>query len=559
MVSKPKLRIGLLLDSTQMTAWESRLVERLKASDYASIELVIENNSPGADTSKGRGFLRRLWDNRAMLLYSAYMRIDRRLFPVSPDAFETRDGTTLLEGIDHLHVVPEQTAFSDRLSPSDIEKIRSYDLDVLVRFGFRILRGDILKSAKHGVWSYHHGDNRVNRGGPAGVWEVLERWETTGSVLQVLTEDLDGGTVLYRSWSQTDVRSVNRNRNNFYWKTLSFIPRCLEQLHTLGASEFFARTQTCDELPTFYDRRLYLPSDFTNRRMLPLVAGVVMRYMRDRIVRTFYLDQWVLLYGRSKVGLSSFWRFKFILPPKERFYADPCLVERDGKVYAFIEDFVYARNKGHISVIEFDSKGKPSDTVTSVLERPYHLSYPHTFEHDGTYYMIPETMENRTIELYRCTDFPGKWELCKVLMQNVRAVDTTLHFQDGLWWMFVNIAENPGGSTLDELFLFYSDTLESDSWTPHPLNPIISDVRRSRPAGPIFRHGARLMRPSQDCGKRYGYGMRMNEITVLTRDAYEEVELDAIEPLWDKKLRATHSFTHAGGITMIDAVRRRRR
>ena len=48
-----------------------------------------------------------------------------------------------------------------------------------------------------GVWSYHHGDNRVNRGGPAGFWEVFEQWDVTGSILQVLSEELDAGKTLF--------------------------------------------------------------------------------------------------------------------------------------------------------------------------------------------------------------------------------------------------------------------------------------------------------------------------------------------------------------------------
>ena len=70
-------------------------------------------------------------------------------------------------------------------------RLRIHNLDVAISFGFRILKGRALRIAKHGVWSYHHGDNHINRGGPAGFWEVLEGSPVIGSVLQVLDEDLD--------------------------------------------------------------------------------------------------------------------------------------------------------------------------------------------------------------------------------------------------------------------------------------------------------------------------------------------------------------------------------
>ena len=41
-------------------------------------------------------------------------------------------------------------------------------------------------------------------------------------------------------------------------------------------------------------------------------------------------------------------------------------------------------------------------------------------------YMIPETAGNRTIELYKCVEFPMHWELSQVLMKDVYAVDPTI-------------------------------------------------------------------------------------------------------------------------------------
>src|SRR5690606_21018624 len=110
----------------------------------------------------------------------------------------------------------------------------------------------------------------------------------------------------------------------------------------------------------------------------------------------------------------------------------------------------------------------------------------------------PETSENKTIELYKCVDFPYKWELSKVLMNNVSAVDSTILKHNNKYWLFCNIKENEGASSLDELFLFYSDSLQEGEWISHPLNPIVSDVSQSRPAGHIFKENGRLYRPSQN-------------------------------------------------------------
>ena len=121
------------------------------------------------------------------------------------------------------------------------------------------------------------------------------------------------------------------------------------------------------------------------------------------------------------------------------------------------------------------------------------------------------------------------------------------------------MVENTGASSFDELFLFHSETLETRDWTPHPMNPVVSDVRRARPAGHVFSHQGRLIRPAQDCSKRYGYGIRLNEILRMTESEYEEVERTSIEPLWDSRVIGMHTLSHAGNLTVVDGILRRRR
>ena len=46
--------------------------------------------------------------------------------------------------------------------------------------------------------------------------------------------------------------------------------------------------------------------------------------------------------------------------------------------------------------------------------------------------MIPESAENRTIELYRFRVFPDDLEFVHILMENVEAYDATLVEYNGL-------------------------------------------------------------------------------------------------------------------------------
>src|SRR5262249_31526783 len=99
--------------------------------------------------------------------------------------------------------IVSKSGFVYRFAADDIETLKSLNLDLMIRCGGGIFRGDILKAAKLGIISFHHADNRINRGVPAGFWEVYFRQDTTGFTIQRLTEELDGGDVLMRGHVQT--------------------------------------------------------------------------------------------------------------------------------------------------------------------------------------------------------------------------------------------------------------------------------------------------------------------------------------------------------------------
>ena len=243
-----------------------------------------------------------------------------------------------------------------------------------------------------------------------------------------MSEELDGGTVLFRSVSCTDSVSYVRNRASLYWKTLSFIPRKLQQLHDLGPDEFFARAESDNASPEFYSSRLFrTPKPGVVAKLL---GTAVAREVKKQISRRFFYNQWLLLLAQEDKLSTNFRRFKRLQPPPDRFWADPHIVYRDGTHYVFIEEFLNSRNRGHIACLEVDAKGRISSPRV-VLERDYHLSYPIVFEYQGKLYMVPETHDRRAVELFECHRFPDQWEFSRTLMDDVRAVDTTLFEYDG--------------------------------------------------------------------------------------------------------------------------------
>ena len=238
--------------------------------------------------------------------------------------------------------------------------------------------------------------------------------------------------------------------------------------------------------------------------------------------------------------------------PPDRFLADPFLARDNGRTFVFVEDFSHRDGYATIGVFE------PQDPATSfrtVLDRGTHLSYPFVFrdEASGDWLMLPEMAAEGRVVLFRSPSFPDEWEEDAVLLEGVSAYDPTLVFRDGRYWLFY-ASGTTGYSFNDELQLAFSDTLHGP-YTPHPLNPVKSDVIGSRPAGRLFEWNGRLIRPAQDSSREYGYAVVFNEVTALTPTTFSERPIGRVEPDWAPRIRSTHSWDFLDDIVVADAKR----
>lgn len=270
-----------------------------------------------------------------------------------------------------------------------------------------------------------------------------------------------------------------------------------------------------------------------------------------------FVQQWFLLAGEANgAAYPQPQQLNPIYPPNDRFWADPFLWSKDGRYFIFFEDFPFATWRGLISVLEIDEQGQQISEAQPVIDEPYHLSYPFLFEYDGQLYMIPEKTQVKRIDLYRCVEFPNRWEFVHTLMDGIKAADSTLIEHEGRWWLLC--AAKMGRTRINEsLFAFYADSPLSTQWTPHLANPLVRDLSQGRPAGRIvLSKQGQLLRPSQNCVKRYGYGININRIVSLTSNHYQEekvwqVEASDINSQW----RAIHHLDYHKHLMVMDAQR----
>lgn len=513
------LRIAIVLDSYNVSAWIASALEDLLHADFLNIAAVIlvpEQKTPA----------NRDWRNWVFRKYAAW---DGRPEPAD-DPLRLVDMSSRLNGVS---------------SGISLEALASFDLDALLWLSASRPEANLRKLARYGVW-------RPGEAAAAHFWEIYKREPVTRSLLEVLREGADSPQIVCETYTATvQGWSWRQNRKGPYWRASTFLLRCLRQLHDekeQGAPPAAPplrdgnRTAAADKLPT-------------NWQMAGFFLRNAARTLDRRIRYAHKESHWFVAYRTDRnhfVATNKDFHlhgFKKIEAPEGHFYADPFVMPWRGRQYLFVEDYLFAQRRGCISVMELGANGVITQ-AERVLDLPYHLSYPFVFEHEGDLYMIPETLGAGRIELYRALAAPLRWELVKVLKDNVQAVDTTLWSENGVFYFFTNIAGR-GATVNDDLYLFSADSLVGE-WKAHPKNPIVSDVRRSRGAGKLFRRGHSLIRPAQDCSLRYGYACQLNEIEVLTPSQYRERPLRRIEPDWAPGLIGTHTINSDENFEVID-------
>jgi len=546
---KVKLSLGILFNEFNIPLWQYQILEKLIISDFSEIKLIIKDSSSGSH-----------YDNLVYpILYKLHIKLDKLIFSNKNDYGLKTNLSNLLNDVPCLEVSPVKEGLIYVLNEEDCKKLKVINLDVIINFSFTVLKGSVLTIPKYGIWHYSFSDICIDRNSPAGYWEVITKRPETGLFLKMINKNKE--TTIYRSWGSTYAFSISINRNGAYNRALLMIPRVLKGIFDNGESYFNKLVKKYNKDIKINKPVPYSLTSFIAFKNLFIHAVIIFKQLVKKLMYTNTLN-WSTMYKINNydgVGFStSFHSFQKQLSPKDRFWADPFVISKNNKFYIYVEEFLYKTNKGHISVLELNNKGALIN-LQRIIEKPYHMSYPFIFESNNTYYMIPETGENKTIELFKCTSFPDKWDFVMNLMENITARDTTLFYYINKWWLFTSINESGNTSDYHELFLFSSADLFSNKWKSHPDNPVVSDVKTARSAGKIFIHDNKIYRPSQDCSGIYGRAFNLNRIVTLNETEYEESLEIKVEPNWNSHVKGIHTYNFDHNITVIDAYTYRKR
>ena len=232
----------------------------------------------------------------------------------------------------------------------------------------------------------------------------------------------------------------------------------------------------------------------------------------------------------------------FYSPNPVHIEADPFLFAKEDTLYLFYEHKLL-RNKGVINMISTTDMTHWSKPVT-VLEEPFHLSFPWVFEENGHLYMIPESGDDHSIRLYEATDYTLRsFKLVKKILvsentdEKIGFCDTSIFKKDDIYYLWTTRVLN---DSINKMELYFSESLFGD-YKQHPCSPIQHNQKLGRNAGAVMMYNGKLLRFSQDCSIRYGDNVHISEITNITKLEYSEKGLQY--NIIPKKL----SFYNSGG------------
>ncbi len=521
------LNIGLLVDSVHSDKYVEELALWGKSRPEINISHLIlhpyRRRQPRSLPSRAV-FQGILWVERMLLRWSGRHK----------DHYAVRDLTRTIERIVQIRPIVSSSGHECRFADEDVEKIKALDLDLLISCGARLPRGAILGASRLGVISCFHG----------GFWECYHRRPQTSFVIQRLTEGAGAGDDLARGSFRTRFY-YSLNKANVYKKSVTHLKNLLKAVASSGelpSNERAPRPYPSDpcRAPDLLECWVYACKLL---KRISIKAAARMPMLRERFGISVLRGKWDQSMSRRTAAASL---------SRGRYWADPFLHTRGGRTFCFVEDLVQKTEKGRITALELVGTRIVEHGVA--LQEPFHLSFPFLFEYQGELYMCPESCASRQIRVYRCTEFPLKWELEKTLMDGVSAVDTLLFPKGGSWWMLTNIDESETGDHCSELYLFSADSPLSTTWVPHRQNPILVDSIGGRNGGLII-DGERLLRLGQCQGfDQYGQSLRVYEIKEISESRYAEELVAEIRPDFRRGIVGTHHLSTDGRTTVIDHV-----
>ena len=231
---------------------------------------------------------------------------------------------------------------------------------------------------------------------------------------------------------------------------------------------------------------------------------------------------------------------------KDRFFADPFILSLDEEyIYILAEECNFKDPKGIIVELVVDRKTFTLVNRTVLLDVQTHLSYPAIFRECDTVWVYPENGQSGVQNIYKY-DYASRTLFDKNEMLSEPLADSTIFKHNGKYYLFATKYPN----TQSDTYIYVSDKLES-GYDLFCQSPIDNRKNVTRSAGDFFIHEEKIIRPVQNCTKRYGQAI-VFKLVNLSGGLYCEEELFELHPIAGRYGRGLHTINIYGDIIVID-------
>ncbi|RBN49503.1 glucosamine inositolphosphorylceramide transferase family protein [Flavobacterium psychrolimnae] len=529
-------KIGIIVSKeiNSLRNWELILIMNLVNSNNCEVTIIDIRNVLEDNKSKKKTFFK---NSIVFFIYGIQEKIEKILFGKS-------NNNKLLEQLkDRLDIILclKNVELNGKLNLNEesYKKIKEANLEIIIDLqGLEFNSKDYDCTEQGFLQIFFSNNNKADY--PYALKEIAKKEEYCIISLMQYNSEYPNGIIIdtaYHNWFW----GFYRTQLELQQKGIALIQKNLTELNKKNRKY---------EVNLIEDNNDY---QLTNVTLLKYLFNFYKNILKYKMHNTFplgRLDCWTLNIGEGEFIQADLSKITSIDMPKDVFWADPFLYKYNNKHFVFFENLPYKNMVGKISVGEIKKMKNGNfslENVNDIFTKDYHLSYPCIFNEDNEIFMIPETGGNKRLEIYKCVQFPDKWELFSTAFEGEKIADAT-YFKDknNQKWLFLNKGV--------DLYIYQIDSLKLEKIDSHRQNPVSMDCRKSRNAGPIFQQNDSYVRPNQvNTFGIYGRALRLSKIINLDLNNYEEEELTVVEPDFRKNVIGIHHLHQLENMFVFDS------
>jgi len=266
------IKVGVLLNGETINRYAANALEEMVENTSGSIRLLVINSDKG-EVNEAAENSPSVWIEKAWRLIKNHgiwsiAVLRRNIFPLTYTESVHISDITCLDQSERIYTQPlPADRLGNELPDSVVGEIKN-SCDVVIRFGFGILKGDVLSAPDYGVLSFHHGDIRKYRGRAGGFWAYINNDPEAGVTLQQLNETLDGGKIaVYESANIEDTCSFQEVRCRIHKISQGMLAEAISKIEHGGFQPYSPEI---------------LGSLYTERNLIHIVKFVI-KSIKDRI------------------------------------------------------------------------------------------------------------------------------------------------------------------------------------------------------------------------------------------------------------------------------------